>query len=276
MPLKNLLAILTICALLSSCSKTTGTPGNDNTGSNTGGGNTGGNNTGGSAEKPTVTAPETQFISFQDYTVSGFGGYKLEAFSLSASTNLVLRFASTYKSQAAIIPASQLSNFKTMAGFSGYAIFDNQVGTKTVTLGAGDYYAGVRNTANSANNYSMELDYAITLPASDKCKFNDNYFQDTKSFANGGKITQEFTVQSGYRYFLDGDNVGFKTYIIPASEVGAFNSGQSFQYYVDYKDESGAGPGLYEVKLPAGTYYFAATGTGACSITYTMERWKVN
>jgi hypothetical protein len=38
----------------------------------------------------------------------------------------------------------------------------------------------------------------------------------------------------------------------------------------------GGAPGLYEIKLPAGDYVLACTGTGPSAITYTMERWRVN
>jgi len=224
---------------------------------------------------PTVTAPSTTFISSEDYSATGNGAWWLQSFTVSASARFVLRFASTYAAQAAVITPDQVNNFKNNAGFSGNGL-DKQIGTVYMTLSPGTYYVGVRNSVSSANTWTVEFDYDISLPSSDRCSFADIYVQGSKSAPNGGKLWQPFTIQSGFRYFLDGCNVGFKTYIIAADQINAFTGGQSFYSFSDYDDSGGKAPGIYEVKLPPGDYFLACTAAGPAALTYTMERWKVN
>lgn len=228
------------------------------------------------AAPPTVTTPSTFFIASQDHSVSNYGAWWVNGFTLSSTTTLVLRFASKYVAQAAVFSSDQLNNFENMSAFTGYGVFNNQIGTQYITLLPGSYYVGARNTSSSDNSWSLELDYSITLPASDRCTYYDVYIKGTQSYSNGGKIWNEFIVQSGFRYFLDGCNIGFNTYIIPADQLSAFQNGQTFNSYTDYSESGGEAPGFYEVKLAPGDYYFVGSGSGPCAITYVMERWKVN
>jgi hypothetical protein len=94
--------------------------------------------------------------------------------------------------------------------------------------------------------------------------------------ANGGKLWHGFTVQEGFRYFVDGCNTGLSTYVIRENELGAFQNGQSFNYYSDYSGTDNAFPGLHELKLPPGTYYLAFANDNANDkpVTYTLERWR--
>lgn len=233
----------------------------------------GGTTTGSQA---TVTAPDTQFISDDDRTSSRQGDNWSQSFTINQSTTFVFRFASQYKAQAAIIAPSQLTAFKNMQGFSGFGLFDNVIGTKTVTISAGTYYVAIRNTSSGSNKWSVELDKPISLPASDKASFNDNYFSDTKSNASGAKTWQPFTIQAGFRYFLDGCNVNTDFFIIPASQLTNFQNGGTFNSFTDYNETGGHAPGLIEVKLPPASYYLVSRSSQASSFTYTMERWRVN
>ncbi len=227
----------------------------------------------------TVTNPgeSTFFIASQNKTFSKHGDWTAEGFTISKSTTFVFRFASQYKAQAAIVTETELNNFKTMNAFRGFGIFDNQYGYTSVTLAAGKYYVAVRNTNNGANITSTELDYAITLPSSDRCRFYDTYIKDIKSAGAGGRIWHGFTIQSGFRYFMEGCNTGYSTNIIPENQLDNFKNGRTFTVFTDYDQAVGGAPGLYEVKLPPGTYYFVAHNkTNATqAIVYTMERWQL-
>lgn len=236
--------------------------------------NTTGGTTGGS--QATVTTPETQFISNEDFTASKQGDYWIESFTINQTTTFVFRFASLYKAQAAIIASSQAAAFKNMQAFSGYGLFNNVFGTKTVTISAGTYYVAIRNTASGSNKWSVELDKTISLPASDKAFFYDNYLSDTKANAAGTKTWQPLTVQTGFRYFLDGCNTNTNFFIIPASQLTNFQNGGTFNSFNDYNETDGHAPGLIEIKLPPASYYLVSRSTQASSFTYTMERWKVN
>lgn len=226
----------------------------------------------------TTTAPETFFMASQGRTFSKNGDWATEGFTISRQTTFIFRVATQYKAQVAIIPESELNNFKTMNAFSGYGIFDNTYGYTSVTLAAGKYYVALRNTSTGSNIVSYELDIPYTFPASDRCQFYDDYIKDIKSLNGGAKMWHPFTIQSGFRYFMDGCNTGFKTYIIPESELGNFQNGKQFNVYTDYTLTSGAGPGFFEIKLPPGTYYFVAANSTSApqAITYLMERWKLN
>lgn len=244
------------------------------------GGSSGGPSTPGSPStpsgQPTVTTPNTQFIASQDYTANGNGTYWTQQFTVNTPTRFVFRFTSQFQAQASIILPDQLSKFQSKQGFSGYASFNNQVGTNFITLNPGIYYVAIRNSSTGTNKWSMELDNAISLPASDKATFVDYYFSGAKSVTAGTRLWQPFTIQQGYRYFLDGCNVNCDVRIIPANQLNAFQAGQTFQYYADYYSANGAAPGLIEIKLSIGDYYLVSYNSFSGAITYTMERWKVN
>ncbi len=232
----------------------------------------GGNNAG----TPTVTTPDTHFMASQDYTVSKLGAYNTQQFTLSTTTKFVFRFASQFAAQAAIITPDQLNNFQTNQSFSGYGLFDKQIGTHSLSLSAGTYYLAIRNSNNGPNKWSTELDYDISLPSSDRATFYDFYTSGAKNFQAGSRFWQPFTVQSGFRYFLDGCNVNCDVRIIPISELSAFQNGQVYQYYTDYYLSSGAGPGLFELKLSVGDYYIVSFNASSGALSYVLERWKVN
>ena len=239
-----------------------------------GGGGTGG----GGTQPPTKTVPSTTFLASQDYSVSAYGAYSYQQFSVSATTTFFFRLASSYKVQAGIFVPSQLSNFTSMQSFTAFGLFNNQHGTQTVTLSPGTYYLGVRNTNNGTgvNKWSWELDYIYTFPASDRVSFYDTYFQTVNAQPTGGKFWQGLTIQNGFRYFIDGCSVNAETYIIPENELSNFQNNLSFQYYTDYYMATGAGPGMWEVNLPAGNYYLVGKTTAGGAWTYTGDRWRVN
>lgn len=260
--------------MLFSCTKSNPVSGGTNGGNNGGGGTTPGS--GGNTNPPTTTAPSTFFIADQDHSVTNFGAYYLEKLSIYNTTTFAFRFATLYKAQAAIITESQVTAFKNMQAFTGYSVFDNVFGTKFITLNPGTYYVAIRNTNNGQNKWSMELDTDISLPLSDRAVRYDYYLNESKTFSNGSKTWQPFTIQSGYRYFLDGCNVNTDFFIISESELSKFQNNQPFNSYSDYNGSAGEAPGFFEIKLNPGTYYLVSRSNTVGSYTYTMERWKVN
>lgn len=223
---------------------------------------------------------DTHFID-EHGTFNSIGSYWYQEFQISQQQTFVLRVTCDYSADTAIVTGAQLGNFIGNRSFSGYALFDDQYGTKTVTLAPGTYYVATRSQSNSTNSYRLELDLDINLPASGgkTYTFVDHYIQGTEYVsANGGQLWQGFTVQTGFRYLLDGCNTGLTTYIIPASELAAFKSGGTFNYYTDYSGTDNAYPGLSELNLPPGSYYLAFVNTNGIRkpVTYTMERWRVN
>ena len=127
-----------------------------------------------------------------------------------------------------------------------------------MALSPGTYYVVCRNESNSSNGYDIELDYPISLPSSDNCTFYDDYLSTAQNVSSGGNYAQTFTVNQGYRYYIDGGNSGLDFYLIGASDVSAFESGvtQLLQSYFTFSGDR-AQPGLYELKLNPGSYALA-------------------
>ena len=231
---------------------------------------------GGGTTPPTVTTPSTTFLASQNVSAGSYGIVTTEQFTISTTTTFYFRLASQYNMQAAIITPAQLSNFTSMAAFTGYGIFSNQFGMQVVTLSAGTYYVGMRNTTSGPNKWSWELDYLYTFPASDRVSFYDIYVSDALTYATNAKFWRPFKIESGVRYFLDGCNISTEFYIIPASELSKFQAGQTFQYYTDYYLAGGGSPGFWEIRLPLGDYVLVGSGTGQSTSTFRMDRWRVN
>jgi hypothetical protein len=228
----------------------------------------------GPGNAPTITNPFSIFLANQGASLNSLGNYT-ESFTLTKSTKLVFRFTSEFQMQASLITPSQLASFKNNSTFSGFGTFDKTIGTRYLTLEPGTYYLAIRNTTRERNEFSFELDYDISLPASDKVVFEDIYLNETQLLKAGTRLWQPFTIQNGFRYFLDGCNVNCEVNIIPTDQLSRFQNGSTYQYYSDYNmSGSGGAPGGYEIKLPPGTYYIVSSNSTAGALTFTMERWR--
>ena len=236
-----------------------------------------GGNSGGS---PTSTSPNTTFLASQCYRFSSPLSYWTQQFTVNVPTSFVLRFSPQYSADASIFVPSQLSNFQTGKNYTGLAGFDNQFGFEYLNLQPGTYYLGMRNQSSGTNRASIEFDYDISLPSSDRCSFVENNFRGYENIAAYGKYWNSFTISSGYRYFIDGCNSGdLQVYIIDQNQLNLFKNNQSFQYYSDYYlPDCGPNPGLDELKLPPGTYYIVASNLSNDNqtINYVMEKWRQN
>ena len=101
----------------------------------------------------------------------------------------------------------------------------------------------------------------------------------TRYVTKGTRYTQTFTIQSGYRYFIDGVNTGeLECFIIPSSQVSAFMAGQTFQQHSQYQETGAYCPGLNEIILPPGTYAVAVRNNSSqdAALTFTIEEWRIN
>jgi hypothetical protein len=223
-----------------------------------------------------MTTPENTFFLEFDDTFTHLGDWRYQGFSITGgNVSFVLRFATDSTADGSIIPADQLSSFTNNQTYNGWG-FDNQFGTRYVTLGPGQYYLAARNQVSGSNKIRIELDNQITeVPG---FRYYDQYMLEARTVsANGGLLWQGFSIQQNIRYFVDGANSGVESYIIPASEITKFRNRQAFTYYVDYSDTGGGtnAPGNFEITLPPGEYYlcFRNQTTLSKAVTYVTERW---
>lgn len=221
---------------------------------------------------PAARALDTMFLE-EGRSVSGLGASWMQGFTISGTKTFVLRFASTYKADAAIISASQVSNFKNNQGFSGYGLFDDSYGTKTVTLGAGSYYLAMRSQVSGSNYLQIELDY-YPEEQGYEASFSGPSGAE-KVGKNGGKLWHGFTWVSGSanKAYVDGVNSGVTYWVIPASDLNAFKNGGSFSYY--YTSSLTNEPGLTWLNLPTGSYYLAFLNSDSVDQTVTYHLWEM-
>ncbi len=219
----------------------------------------------------------TFLIARQDASFSQYGDAWTQEFSLSGDgeQTLVLRFVGVYHATAIIINASDAETFRNGGSVKYYEGFENKFGTTSVTLPAGNYAVAIRNNNDGENNYSVELDCDKTFP--DASRINSSGEATTVS-ANGGKLWQPLDVSAGSRVWVDGANYGLETYLIPESELSAFQNNNTFTYYEAFSSESSGGfPGGYEINLPEGHYYlaFRNNNTVDMPLTYTIEVFDI-
>jgi hypothetical protein len=228
-----------------------------------------------SPAKETRSVPSTTFLE-GNRQFTGIGSWWLQEFTLSGSTSLTLRFVSQFSGDAAILDPSQVKAFQSNQSFSGWCVFSSKMGTQYVTLPAGTYTVAMRSRVASPNSARLELDYRISLPASDRFQYYDMYTQEVESINPSGRLWQEIKIQEFGRYFLDGCNTGLDAYIIPESELNNFKAGLEFEYYTAYSGNDGSQPGLFEIELPVGIYYlaYANNSNEKQSVSYSLERWQ--
>ena len=220
--------------------------------------------------------PNTYFTDFRGSLNQGGAWY--QQFTIpSGNVGFVLRLATKYATDAAVFLPSQLNNFLNNNTFSGYGSFDNQFGYNYFVLGPGTYYVGVRNQASALNYVSLELDFQIRL-SSNNGQYYAEGINNKTIVQNNYYYWHQFSIQSGYRYFMDGCNSGMDVYIIPYNQLSNFNSGNTFQYYTAYSGTNDASqPGFYEINLPNGNYFLAVRNfTGSPqTLVYNTEIWRL-
>lgn len=238
-----------------------------------------------SVKAPVVAATTSNIDPFQYLTrynssYQSKDGVGKSSFTLTKPTPVVIMYTSRYSSQAALLSASEYTNFINNGAFRGWAIYDKQYGYQSTTLDPGTYYVGVRDVGgNKDNYYCYEVYYSTQIPASDRCEFVDIYIDNLKTLKAGEYLYHKFTIQDGFRYVFNGcySSWNMSGYFIPESELTNYTSGRTFQYYKSYVAGADGTLAVEEIKLPAGNYYFVFKNTSSSlplNITYFMERYR--
>ncbi|RYX83155.1 hypothetical protein EON83_15715 [bacterium] len=229
---------------------------------------------------PSAHAQNTSFLSNTGDSLTDIDDYYYQSFSLNRTTTLDLRFASDYAADCVVLAPGYLNSFISGGTYRYYDGFDNRYGTRRFTLAPGNYYLAVRNEVYARNDFSCELDYALTSLAPDN---NGTYSFGRWGIsgsryvpARGGVFYHAFNTTSTERTFLDGCNSGLETYIVAPGQLNNVLSGRTFSYYPAYSGSGAELPGLSEITLPVGTYYlvFINESNIPKAVTYQMEHWK--
>jgi hypothetical protein len=231
--------------------------------------------TGGSTLNGSVDISNTLFVSGSNILL-GNRKSKSEKFTISTRQTFDFRFASQYNAVAGIFDSNNIQNFLDFKAGSGFVIFENINGFKSVTLNPGTYYIGIRNSSGSDMIVAYELDRKPILK--NGANYIDRYFGEVKSLKPNVKMWHEFKIQSAIIYVVEGLNSGsIDTFIIPKAELDNFKNSRPFKYYSDYAESTGGAPGGYLIELPPGDYALIArnkTSNKTSTIVYSCDRYR--
>lgn len=217
-------------------------------------------------------AQNTKFLAW-DEEFEEYGDWAVQNFRLSAPRTFRLRAATDYQADVVVIPASQLSAFQDGDDFFGYG-FDDEFGNMTISLPKGNYYLAVRNQSDGYNYARVELDHLlVNVPG---WRYHSWGIDDTDYLEPRYRYWSEFSVSSTFRYFMDGANIGLRTYVMRRDQLTRFRQGRSFSYFTTYSKNNTDMPGFYELKLSAGNYVlgFVNPYNDYIAFTYEAERWS--
>lgn len=179
------------------------------------------------------------------------------------------------------MPADQVGAFESFASYLAFKTWDGGLGYESFELAPGSYAVGVRNPQSEPQEYSLELDELIErLPPERGFVFSyaSRHSAEGVNIPVGGWHWQRITVQDGFRYLVDGNNVRVSSWIIPADQLAAFESGGSFNFIRGLEAGEGAGPGCWELGLPAGIYYLAmrnTQGERVGRVSWIIDVWEI-
>ncbi len=226
-----------------------------------------------------IPAAQADFIGEKGHTLTHSGDWWLNEFTISGSNQtLTLYFTAQYRAVGVIARVTQRSAFTSGSAFSYIDGFDGDFGVKSITLAPGSYFVGVRNSVSGSNRFSLELE--DHPPTYGDATFAQVGIQAADYVNAGGWFTHDFTIQSGFRYVIDGNNSGsLNTYIIDRTEKADFQANRAFTFYSDYGGENDPNqPGLATISLPPGNYTLAVRSTSSIreALTYRMYIYRLN
>ena len=136
-------------------------------------------------------ASNTSFVSNMSYEIAERETWK-KAFKLDRSTRVSFRYASQYKSVAAIISPDQLDAFLNFKACKSYSTFDGKYGVHELVLPAGNYFIAVRNIINQPQNFTIELD---KWPEENGCSYLGSPTIEHHSLKSGTIFWQPVTIE---------------------------------------------------------------------------------
>ncbi|MEO5331179.1 MAG: hypothetical protein H7839_04085 [Magnetococcus sp. YQC-5] len=205
--------------------------------------------------------------------------FYVEPFTVTTAGQYRLYFTSEYTADAVVLSSqANVDSFARCGSYNYVAGFNGSYGqTASFTLQPGSYAVGVRNSANTTNHYSFELE--LVPPAISEATFYDQYIQRSNTVKPGQLYSQPFTIQDGFQYVIEGCNSGsMDVFILPPDQLSNFTNKLSYKYYSNYGGSNDPNePGLATLNLSPGDYilvYRNNHATIAQTITYTLYRYR--
>jgi Bacterial pre-peptidase C-terminal domain len=106
---------------------------------------------------PTPTPSPSQSVTMSG-TLAANDGWQWREFTVNTTSTLRVTFNASYYADMLVVDSIADRNAFTNGNAAyGWASFDNQNGTRTITLSAGTYYMAVRNESVSANPFNASV-----------------------------------------------------------------------------------------------------------------------
>lgn len=195
--------------------------------------------------------PAVTYASFANGDLLTPGQAAKFEFTVSSQDTVYFLYAAPTVSEAYILNAVQFQRFQSGLAFSSPGGFRNESGRRTMTLPAGTYSVGVRNTG------SVPLDYGFRVVSASNIL--SVRAAGTEALLSGGRVAKPFTVNPGDKMQLAVAAEGIEGYIIPPSSVNAFLAGLPFVPVTGQPilTALNAGSASGDIDLNPGTFYIA-------------------
>ncbi|MBN8646170.1 MAG: hypothetical protein J0L61_13125 [Planctomycetes bacterium] len=161
-----------------------------------------------------------EYASFITGTRLAPGAVTKFDFTVTTQDTVYFMFTSTQVADAYILTPNGFLAFQAGTAFSTPGGFRNQSGRQTITLAAGQYTVGIKNTGTN------ELSYAFRVSSTKQVQ--SVRASETTSVLPGGRFTKSFTVNPGDKMILQAAAQGLQGYILAPSEATKFKAGLAF------------------------------------------------
>lgn len=191
------------------------------------------------------------YPSFSNGVTLGVGQVTKFDFTVTTRDTVYFMFSAPTFADAFILTHPEFDKFRLNVDFTALTGFRNQSGRQTVTLPAGNYTVGVKNTGGTPLDYAFRI---VTASNVQTVRANG-----TETLFPGARFTRSFTVNPGDQMLLSTVGEGLEGFIITPSEVNKFKGGAAFtpvggqQILTDLASGSASG----EITLNEGTFHLA-------------------
>ncbi|MFM9958481.1 MAG: Ig-like domain-containing protein [Phycisphaerales bacterium] len=202
-------------------------------------------------DAPDTTTTQKVYASFSNGQLLPIQQVTRFDFTVTTRDTVYFMFSAPTFADAFILNNEQFQNFRLALPFTAAGGFRNQSGRQTITLAAGNYTVGVKNTGGTGLDYAFRVVSAAnvqTIRAS-----------GTEVLFPNARFTKSFTVNPGDQMLLSAVGEGLEGFVITPSEVNKFKGGVAFtpvggqQILTDLASGSASG----EITLNEGTFNIA-------------------